>query len=222
MTDEKDDNTVKPEDKPRRGRPPLSKPDERDEIIAANKELFEANAALRKNAELQAKEMAEIKAMIAKNVPASFTNYYETADKMDIHDGVAEFVGDTLIKPVTESMDNPAMQVKAEYEKFMTDMVTVHIQSSSEHPQFIKSFDISVNGKKEIFRENEQKTVQRKYVEGLARAKKTAFSNKEYVDANGIKAFKYPATTGIRYGFSVVHDPHPRGMDWLAAVLRQP
>jgi hypothetical protein len=136
--------------------------------------------------------------------------------------GTADFSeeGD-FIKPVIGELSDPIMKEKLAMEQFMTDMVTVNIQGSADY-RHSKVFSISVNEATEIFKTGETKTVQRKFVEGLCRAKNTAYTNRETPDGKGGTKFVYDPRSGLRYGFSVMNDPHPRGASWLEHTLRQP
>lgn len=202
---------------------------EREEIIEANKELFAANEKL--NAELaeereaherQMAEMrAEIDALIAKSVPASTPERHDAMEVDQVDKGSADFDDDgNLIKPILGEVNDPIIQEKIAMEKFMTDELVVNIQGSPDI-RHSKTFSIAVNGDVEVFTTGETKTVKRKFVEGLCRAKNVAYTNREVVDENGVKKFVYDPRSGLRFGFSVMSDPHPRGRDWLEHTLRQ-
>ena len=205
------------------------KKDERDEIIDANKDLFDANQTLQ--AELDASKLAsdeqaekmkaEIDALIAKSIPVSTPKRHDAMDVEQVKGGVADFneAGD-LIKPVLGDINDPIVKEKIAMEEFMTDMVTVNIQGSHDI-RHSKTFPISVNGETEIFTSGETRTVQRKFVEGLCRAKNPAYANVEMPDGKGGTKFVYDPTNALRFGFSVMEDPHPRGSDWLKHTLRQ-
>lgn len=148
-------------------------------------------------------------------------------------DGVSEFKEDLsgsmligaeepeLVKPRPDSMESLAMKDKLANLEFMEDMVTIHIHDTAEK-NADQIFEVAVNGsKRQVFVRGQQYTVKRYIVEGLARAKPVHYDNEEY-EENGIKGTRYPSRTGLRYGFSVIHDPHPRGVDWLRAVLKEP
>lgn len=104
---------------------------------------------------------------------------------------------------------------------FMEEPVTVHIHETSEE-QADSNFSIWVNGRQEVFFRGQEKTVKRKFVEGLARAKPTTYRNEQFKMQDGSDSVRYPKSRGLRYSFSVVHDNNPRGRDWLKEVLRQP
>lgn len=127
-----------------------------------------------------------------------------------------------VIIPQAEPIENPAMKEKLEYEIFMQDMVTILIHPSPERGPVDNVFDVAVNGKSHLFERGKEYTVPRYVVETLARAKTTQYENQEYVGSDGVKGVRWPSRTGVRYPFSVRHDPHPRGFDWLQHVLQQP
>jgi hypothetical protein len=187
-----------------------------EELLQANQEFNEENDRLRR-------ELAEAKtALKAKDYVAATVGYNDALNHQVGQDGVARFDGETLVKPAQSTLDDPNMIKKADILRFMEDMVTVEISEVSEDQADI-AFPIMVDGKTELFRRGERKAVKRYFVEGLARAKKTGYRNQLVVDRQtGEQTYEYPAKTGLRYPFSVIHDPSPRGADWLKAVLRQP
>jgi hypothetical protein len=131
----------------------------------------------------------------------------------------AESLEPALIEPV----DRPLAaldQEKLAMLKFMEDAITVHIHSTTnkEDEQIFEFFN---NGRREVFRRNEQKTVKRYFVDMLARAKTTTYTQDTITDAQGVKQIKNIPSTGLRYPFSVVNDPHPRGREWLTSVLAE-
>lgn len=140
-------------------------------------------------------------------------------------DGVYEFDEDgdepVLVAPKMESVEDPAAADKLANMQFMEDMITIHVHDVAED-NADQVFMVGVNGKQEVFKRGETKTVKRYIVETLARAKPVRFRNQEFTMDDGTRAFRYPSNTGLRYPFSIVHDPHPKGADWIKAVLAQP
>lgn len=126
-----------------------------------------------------------------------------------------------LVKPDQEPIEDPAAAEKIANLAFMEDMVTIHVHDTAEKDADTR-FEISVNGRSQVFERGKQYTVARYIVEGLARAKPVHYRNEEYVNSAGEKDVRWPSSTGLRYGFSIVMDSHPRGGDWLKSVLRQP
>lgn len=104
---------------------------------------------------------------------------------------------------------------------FDNEPVTVHIHETSDE-QADSNFSISVGGKTEVFFRGQTKTVARKFVEGLCRAKPVGFRWEEYTRDDGSRAVRYPSRTGLRYPFSIVKDPNPRaGQEWANRIIRQ-
>ena len=134
--------------------------------------------------------------------------------------GVApEALEPATIEPVErpmESLDSEKIQMMA----FMNDDVEVHIHSTT-NKEDEKIFELFVNGQREVFRRNERKVVKRKFVDLLARLKPTTFTHHELTRPDGVRDVQYNMHTGLRYPFSVVRDPHPRGADWLRSVLAE-
>jgi hypothetical protein len=131
--------------------------------------------------------------------------------------------GDVELIKVVEDFDpkDPAMIEKQANEAFMRDVLLVQIHDTNEKFADPK-FSISVNGRNEVFIRGKTKKVRRCFVEGLARAKPINFGNQEYTDDDGVRQVRNPRHIGLRYPFAVLHDPHPRGMEWLAHVIAQP
>jgi hypothetical protein len=131
----------------------------------------------------------------------------------------AESLEPSLIEPVDRPLDAMDPEKMAMLQ-FMEDSITVHIHSTTnkEDEQIFEFFN---NGRREVFRRNEQKTVKRYFVDMLARAKTTTYTQDTITDSTGVKQIKNIPSTGLRYPFSVVNDPHPLGRDWLRSVLAE-
>lgn len=102
--------------------------------------------------------------------------------------------------------------------QFYEEPVTVHIHTTTDKTAE-QVFEVFNNGTREVFRRGETKTVKRKFVEQLCRAKTTVYDQQEGIDAQGIRYMKQIPVNALRYPFSVVRDDHPRGADWLKASL---
>jgi len=119
---------------------------------------------------------------------------------------------------VSEIIDNPITDIKdAEMEAFMNEPVMVTVLSSgkdNEH-QFVQ---VAVNGVTQMFKRDQPMVVKRKYVERLARAKETGYS--QDLDHNKGEAMNLlTSQKSLRYPFQVNRDDNPRGAAWLRAVL---
>lgn len=129
--------------------------------------------------------------------------------------------GEASIEPaLIEPVERPVDQEKLAMLAFMEEPVTVYIQTTT-NKQDEQVFEVFVNGKREFFRRGETKTVKRKFIEAMVRAKVTTYEQREEFDDAGVRTYVNIPHTGLRYPFSVVSDPNPRGADWLRATLAQ-
>lgn len=102
--------------------------------------------------------------------------------------------------------------------KFMEEPVQVRVHATAEaNPEPI--IGIWNNGRSQFFIRNQIQTVKRKFVEGLARARTTRYTQEIYRDANGDTAIRNIPSTALRYPFSVIRDDNPNGGAWLSKVL---
>lgn len=109
---------------------------------------------------------------------------------------------------------------KMELERFMNEMVDIHIHDADDEMADPR-FTVSVNGRKWVFLRNHSYTVPRFVVNGLCQARPVRFKNQQFVDADGVRKVRYPASRGLRYNFSVESDPSgQRGTEWLKQALR--
>ncbi|WP_156899718.1 hypothetical protein [Marinobacterium litorale] len=186
------------------------------DLVSANEEFAKQNERLEKENE-ELKAQAHSSFAIIQDLQKRF----EVMEQQIGQDGVAHFDDSDLVRVEGRTMDDPLMKQKADMLKFMEEPVTIYIHDVSED-QADPGFPIFVNGECEIFRRDEERTVKRKFVEGLARAKKTGYSNQLKVDPEtGVQEYVWPSKTGLRYPFNVVHDGNPNGASWLKSVLRQ-
>jgi hypothetical protein len=124
-----------------------------------------------------------------------------------------------LIQPVERpmaSLDSEKVQMMA----FMNEDIEVHIHSTTDK-EAEQVFELFINGERQLFRRNEKKVVKRKFVDLLARLKPTTYTHRELTRSDGVRDIQYNMHTGLRYPFSVIRDPHPRGNDWLRSVLAE-
>ena len=119
-----------------------------------------------------------------------------------------------------ETVDTPEWQDKARILAFMEEPVKIRI-SPETSPNAEQIFQVSVNGVNQFFVRDTIQTVKRKFVEVLARARPETLSTPEYIDSTGNRATRIHKTYGLRYPFSVLHDPNPDGHVWLEAILRE-
>lgn len=77
---------------------------------------------------------------------------------------------------------------------------------------------VAVNGINQFFPRGEPVAVKRKYVEILARAKETSIAT-QTVNTDRDVINRINKHTALRYPFSVISDPNPKGAAWLKSVL---
>ena len=156
------------------------------------------------------------------NNPVVLTKDVDANDLVQENLGEASFdesAGEaTLIETCLQDVDSPEFKAKAEMEAFLAEKVKVHIHDTAEE-QADPYFNIWVNGKAWTFFRNEQYTVPRYVVFGLAKARPTKFDNKKSFTHEGIETYTYPARSGLRYGFSVIEDRNPLGREWLTKAM---
>lgn len=117
-----------------------------------------------------------------------------------------------------EVVDRPVDKEWADMMAFARQKVKIVINPSTdknaEDPVYIGN-----QGDSMWLKRNEEHVIERRFVESLARAKITSYTQREEQDPSGIRHVINVPHTACRYPFRVVEDPHPRGGDWLRAVL---
>mgnify|MGYP003402129470 FL=1 len=112
------------------------------------------------------------------------------------------------------SMDHAAL------EAFMNEPVTVVVMSSGDDNE-LSLVQVGVNGVNQFFKRDTPQTVKRKYVERLARCKKTDF-NQTLDDRMGEAMNVLQRRHSLRFPFSVIQDSNPKGSAWLRQILAEP
>lgn len=105
--------------------------------------------------------------------------------------------------------------------KFNEDVLTIIVHDSTDPNADPVPYVIN-DGRRQAFARGEEQQVKRKYVEVLARMKVTTQKQVRYKDSQNIDAIKMVPHTALRFPFTVIADPSPRGKDWLKAVLAEP
>ena len=127
---------------------------------------------------------------------------------------------DALEAPTIEPVEGPVNWDKVNHEAFMEEEVTVQVHDTTD-PNADPFPVVWVNGVSQYFLRGKEQPVKRKFVEVLARAKKTVFSQEMYKDAAGNDAYRQIPHTALTYPFSVTHDPNSNGHAWLKALLAE-
>lgn len=143
-------------------------------------------------------------------------------------DAGAEYLGAEEVRTVGEIgghagidvVDKPMPKEAFAMEAFMNDMVTIVVNPSHD-PDEPRLVQVGVNGVNQFIPRGEAISVKRKYVEVLARAKRTDFA--QTLDERlGEQGFNLLRTMhSLRYPFSVISDPSPNGGAWLTGVLSE-
>lgn len=181
-----------------------------------------------KHGEYWADELT-VKPYMAKDNPVNIDSFFDAHDQTIAQNATREMksTGDareSLDKAIHEEPENVFQVVgdpsKAAMLAFMEQELEVMVHDTNNVadipiPCFIN------DGRTQYFIRGKAQTVKRKFVEILARCKTTTFSNEMYQDAAGADAYRYPSHTALMFPFSVRYDPHPRGQDWLRAVLNE-
>jgi hypothetical protein len=135
--------------------------------------------------------------------------------KIKVKDGRPE-----LESSVVEVVDRPVDPEKLAMLQFMEDELTIYIHTTTD--QMAAQIVDLYNGSNKCFLyRGKEATIKRYFVEQLARAKETTYTQNKVRMDDGTEQYVSVGHTALRYPFSVKHDPHPRGADWLKHVLAE-
>lgn len=139
--------------------------------------------------------------------------------------GSIEGVRDTVIEPVGDLSNFTS---KAEALKFNEELLDVIIAEASDGATNPEPYVyLAVNGRGPM--PNGEPWVPRgvpvkmarKYVERLCRAKPVAIRTVEAKDFDGSMTMKIKRSAALKYPFTVMSDPNPRGAQWLRDLMAQ-
>lgn len=199
------------------------------EALAANAELAEENRKLvAENEKLRStqsefeKRMQAIESRMARNVPAFNSQRLEIDNEMVGQAGSRKFDDEgSLSDMINEKLDEDHLKKKADELAFMNEIVTISINTTTD--RFAdKVIFVEVNGEKSPpMVRGEPVKVKRYFVENLLLAKQTVYQSVERVDRDGVRVIEYPHDTGLRYPFSIIHDPSgEKGVRWATQLMR--
>ena len=103
--------------------------------------------------------------------------------------------------------------------KFMCEPVTIMVHESTD-PNDVDLVQVSVNGVTQFFQRGNPQEVKRYFVERLARAKRTSYSQ-ELDERLGEAMNHMKPRHALRYPFSVIEDKNPKGSAWLRNILAE-
>lgn len=155
----------------------------------------------------------------AKNHPVNAA-IAEASDKAGTHTEVrtAETIGEPGV--IQKVSDQPFDEEKMAMLAFMNEPVTIRPASTTDK-NAAQCFEININGRSELFRRGEVKTVKRFFVDRLMRLKVTVYGQELRTNSEGVQSYAYPTSTGLKYDFAIVRDDNPLGPSWERAVLAE-
>ena len=120
-----------------------------------------------------------------------------------------------------EVVDKPVSKEKLAMLAFMEEPVKVMVHDSTNpnddpFPEVLNGGDRN----RQYFIRGQEQVVKRKYIEVLARMKRTTYSQEKYKDGNGDDAYRQIPHTALRVPFAVIEDSE-RGRQWLKAILQE-
>lgn len=116
--------------------------------------------------------------------------------------------------------DKPIQDDYAKALAFSEEKITIMLNDDND-PNAENPVQVACNGVNQFFLRGQPQEVKRKYVEILARAKRTRIATPEVTDASGSRTNQIRQSTSLRYPFTVLNDPNPRGPAWLRGLLSE-
>jgi hypothetical protein len=105
-------------------------------------------------------------------------------------------------------------------EAFMNDVLTILVHEGTEESDN-EVIIVNCNGTNQPIVRGQRIPVKRKYVEILARSRKTTYRQQVHDPSQPHNIQMIPKSV-LFYPFTVYHDPHPDGREWLQQILDQP
>lgn len=102
-------------------------------------------------------------------------------------------------------------------EEIVEVMLHESTDENAENPVFT-----ACNGVPQYFYRGLPQQVKRKYVAILASVKEHNVKTPEFTTPDGARGMSIRRTSSLKYPFSIIHDPNPRGAAWLKALLQAP
>lgn len=125
-------------------------------------------------------------------------------------------------RPEIETVEGPGAMDHAKELAFMEEPVRILVHESSDPNDPDPNPLLKVNGRTQYVIRGQEITMRRKFVEVLARAKKTGYTQSiKHDQVSGNVYQKMNPRTALRYPFSVIEDRNPKGRDWLRKVLAE-
>lgn len=131
----------------------------------------------------------------------------------DAVDFVSVYTGLGSVEPITER----EFKDKAEFEKFMQDVLVIRVHSTGDLNEPPSVF-IGSNNKKGWLPRDRPIKIAREMVGVLAQAQKRNFHTVRNPDGEAAEGMMIKSRQGLAYPFEVLYDPHPKGNAWLRRV----
>lgn len=128
-----------------------------------------------------------------------------------------ERIGEPKLVQVAEELPD---REKLEMLAFMNEEIEIQIAQTTQKGAL--PFEITVNGRTELFRYGEIKRVKRMFADRMLLMKVTSYETPEKVNADGERQCVTVPTTALLYPFHVTHDPNPMGRAWYQATMGMP
>ncbi len=128
----------------------------------------------------------------------------------------SESLSSGTIELTNEPIDSERIAMLA----FFEEPVTIRIAETTD-PNAAPVFEITVNGRTELFKRGETKTVKRYFVDRMLRLKQTRFEQRDATASDGSKDIVYDPRTSLLYDFAIVRDTNPVGESWHKHVLAE-
>ncbi len=171
----------------------------------------------------------EVISKLAKNHPVVIRKAYETEEHEtgQVGDRIMKSTGDaeiSLSPPVMKTVDKYSPE-KMELLRFMEGVVTVIVHDTTDDTQ-VPYPPVYNDGKAQYFIRGQEQEVKRKYVEVLARAKQTKFTQNQERDFRGDLYYRNIGHTALVYPFTMLVDPSgtgpgSKGYQWLKAIQQE-
>jgi hypothetical protein len=104
--------------------------------------------------------------------------------------------------------------------KFNEDVLTIVVHDST-NPLDDPMPEVWNDGTPQRFQRGKEMQVKRKYVEVLARAKKTTYTQRKVKNQLGEETYINVPHSALKYPFAVIHDPSPNGKAWLQSIINE-
>ena len=136
------------------------------------------------------------------------------------NDGILDWKTLRLGTRAIEMANEVEVRTSAEIEAFMQDELVIVIHKSTDK-NALEKVPVGVNGETAWLPRDIKLRIPRMFVERLARAQEATFRTDDNPDQRMDEGKIIRRTNGQVFPFQVLHDPSPRGQQWLAKVTRE-